>query len=248
MTTPPQTQQIDALFNKLTQFPIDKTPIRYIQQYNSRSQQANIMNYIITENINRLVPNIDVGYQTNAYTQEELITWITTSKQYLDQINQTFQEQCDKQLQKLYQIEGNKTRSRNFDIDKLSKLPEDIILHIRRFLLPECRISELIAAHPDYLQNLQKLTAKNLQKFFIHSIYRPYYILGIMTREPKFYMSGTFKNKSNCINEIDRLYQIYNNKIAKTSEEYNFFQSKALKILQTIIYVGYHTGKRLHKN
>lgn len=250
----PEEKEINNLFAVVAKYPIIPSPVRYapythyLTSSSVISNQIHSINYIINENIRQLIPNINKGYQMQKHTKEELINWIQTSKQYLDRINQAFQAECDKELNKLYQIENQKDQCRNFDINMLSNLPEDIILHIRRFLLPECRISELLAAHPEYLQSLQKLTTNHLKKFFIDSIYRPYYASVTLFREDRFYLSGTFKNKTECISKIHQLFQKYSTKITNTPEEYTMYQTKALKILQAIIYVGYHTGTRLHKN
>jgi len=240
-------------FEKLSLYPNPSLAIRYPKPYAySASRYDSSIHDVIYANMNAIVPNIDIGYHSKTFTPTKLREWIKSTRTYYSEINNMFQKKCDDQLAKLNRIEDQKKRCNNFDITKIDKLPESIVLYIRQYLLPESRIDELLATYPNYMGTLQKMSVNTLRKLYMSGIYNPYYIQffsNIQNRDrikciqPRLELKTGFKNRAHCSGEIKRVFDAYRNAIPHTPEDHIYFQKKALKILQAIVYIAYHRKK-----
>jgi|DEB19_MinimDraft_2_1074335.scaffolds.fasta_scaffold07684_1 hypothetical protein len=245
--------QSHELFKQLSPYPNQITPIRYPMASYTISRYNSTIHDLIYTNMLAIVPNIDIGIHKGTYSSQDLAEWIRLTKEYYGNLHQTFQSKCDYQLAKLNRIENQKNKCASLNIARLDKLPSDIILHIREYLLPESRIDELLATYPDFDEDLQRLTVKSLRKLYINGIYNPYFLHftssglnrnRIKCIRPALHLNMTFKNKFFCANEMKRVFESYRNAVPVTPEDYIFFQKKALKILQTIVYFTYHQPRK----
>ena len=241
-------------FDRLSLYPNPIAAVRYPKpQVFSRSRYNSSIHDMIYANMAEIVPNIDIGYHAQTFTPANLAEWIKSTKTYYNTMNNIFQKKCDDQLAKLNRIEDQKVRCTNFEISKIDRLPEEVVLYIRKFLLPESRIDELLAKYPDYVDTMKKMSVAKLRNLFMRGIYTPYYLQIIMTSQnrerikciqPSLIIRATFKNRTHCANEIRRIFEACRNAIPQTPEEHIYFQKKTLKILQVIVYAAYHCKTR----
>jgi len=251
-------------FIELTKYPIPRNPIRYTEGQYSLPIIPDSIHSLINANLTSLIPNIELKLhnENNESTQhQELLEWLENTKRYSNTLNQEFQEKCDIQLKKLINNKNQKIKSKEFDMEKMANknLPEDIIREIYSYLLPETKIQILLSKYPKYSDGLLKITEKNLRKFIREVIYKKYYrqlyVISINHNQYRiaslpyrFYYNSTYRSKTYCIEQIEKLFNGYNEAKPIKQEDKDFFNINTLKFLQTIIYIGYYTGKRLHKN
>jgi hypothetical protein len=241
-------------FERLSIYPTPIAAVRYPKpQVFSRSRYNSSIHDMIYANMAEIVPNIDIGYHVQTFTPANLAEWVNSTKTYYNTMNNLFQKKCDDQLAKLNRIEDHKIKCASLDMSRINRLPEDIVLYIRQFLLPESRIDELLAKYPDYIDTLKKMSVAKLRKLFMRGIYTPYYLQIITSSQnrerikciqPTLIIRSAFKNRTHCANEIRRIFEACRNAIPNTPEEHIYFQKKTLKILQVIVYVAYHRATR----
>ena len=233
----------EEIFKNLITYPISKDVIRYPKITDKTIQP--LFHEIINQNLLALVPNIDIGIQMNMNTNQ-LIDWINLSKTYGEQLNIEFQKNCENKLKKLINIEEQKERAKNFDMNKLIQLPEDIIRSIYDYLMPETKRILLIARYPNLYSNIRNLNNSLLKKF-MENIRKKYYesmINGLYKYNrarclPQgFYLRFSFSNKSKFIECIDKFIGTCITAITHTPSDYRYFQRKALKIVRALVYVA----------
>ena len=152
----------NRLYENLQNYPIIKDPERYPKR-KTPTDTITPHNMIIA-NLANLVPNLTIGYEMNMEANQ-LIEWVNASKSYVEKINKDFQEKCERRIKKIIRIEEHKERAKQLDMNKLNKLPEDIIRYIHDFLLPETRLVLLRARYPNLNANIMKLKLPQLKKF-----------------------------------------------------------------------------------
>ena len=239
-------------YEKLSKYPNPINALRYPKTYktsNVSSRYNSGIHDLIYANMAEIVPNIDIGYHIQTLSPANLAEWIKSTKAYYNTMNNVFQKKCDDQMAKLNRIEDQKVRCTNFEIERINRLPEEVVLYIRKFLLPESRIDELLAKYPDYVDTLKKMSVAKLKTMFRKGVYNPYF-LHLYSRlqnserikciKPTLIITTTFKNRAHCANEIKRVFEAYRNAVPQSPEDHIYFQTKALKMLQAIVYVAYH--------
>jgi hypothetical protein len=239
-------------------YPIPIDPIRYPRLQQSDNIYHSNINDVLIANMTTLVPNIDIGIHKNIYTTEDLAKWIIVTKKYFTILNKLMQIKCDKEMQKLLSIEDLKEKSKVLDMNKLNQLPEDMIRHIYSFLLPETRINILLCKYPLYETALQKMTNNHLKLYLRNGIYehyiKPLYSYSSPNRvrvkclQKEIRIVVSFTNKKNYTDQIQMVFDEYRKAIPRTPDDNYYFQSNALRILQSIIYVAYYKGKTLQRN
>jgi hypothetical protein len=199
-----------------------------------------------------LVPNIEMGYYYNHPTQE-IEEWIKKTKDYIDLLRRNIKKKCDVQMCKLIRLRQLEQRTKDLDVARFDKLPEDIIRYIHEFLMPETKITLLLARYPTYPKTLEKITSKNLKKYLHHinDKYRQKVFeydlrqpdrLSCVTNIKPFYLS--YSKKQDAIKQITELFDTIRNAIPKTQEFHRYYQNYALRLLQSMIYVGNKTSLR----
>ena len=257
----PNINDCQNAYNKLTVFPIAQEPIRYPIPFSTNfdyvRRYKSSINDIILANSLAIIPNIDMGYHCGKHSPADLVQWIKDTKEYMNVINIYMQQKCDDQLIKFNNIENQKTETKKFNIEKINKLPEDMVNYIYEYLLPETKIELILARHPTYEKTLEKMTSANLKKYI--SVIHSKYYKQMYSYNSKFPNRSTclpniiryllsFSKKSDAINQIKLMIEMCRNAIPRTPEDYRYFQTIALKLLKSVIYVGYYTGNRLQKN
>jgi len=244
----------------LKTYPIQNEPMRYpkslVEPENRRTQST--MNDLLITNMTALAPNIDIGIHKNTYSENDLAKWIQITKMYFNNLNVLVQKKCDKEMQKLKAIEELKVKTQVLDLNKLDRLPEDIIRYIYEFLTPESRIDILLCKYPNSITDLQRLTNNHLKIYLRSGIYenyiRPLYSYTSLERhrvkclQKEIRIAITFTNKKNYTDQIQMVFDEYKRAIPRTLEDHFYFQSRALRLLQSIIYIGHYKGNTLRRN
>jgi hypothetical protein len=242
-------------FQELQEYPVPKEPIRYprntdITETNYRYKST--FHDLIHINMVALVPNIELGYYNN-HTSEEIEEWINKTKDYVNIVCRNIKKKCDLQMCKLIRLRQFEQRIKDLDMYHLNTLPEDIIRYIHGFLLPETRITLLLARYPTYPRTLEKITSENLKKYLKHinvtynnkvfeyDLRNPDRRTCITNFKP-FYL--TYSKKEDGIKQITDLFDVIRNAIPKTQEYHRYYQYYALRLLQSIIYVCKKTSLR----
>jgi len=231
------------IFAELATYPIPKDVIRYTKTTDKTIQP--VFHDIISQNLTALVPNLNIGMQMNMST-DQMMDWIQKTKEYGAQLVTEFQKQCEKKLKTLICIEESKERAKALDMKKLDRLPEDIIRYIHEYLLPETRRVLLLARYPNLYNNVIKLKNPVLKKFIIHIRSSCYYPMmnGLHKNNRNrclpigFYMTFGFSNKKGFIDCIDKFIGTCISAVPYTESDYRYFQKKALKIVNTLVYVA----------
>jgi len=232
-----------TLYEKIDGYPKYCSPIRYPKP--SFSNRVTFHDMILS-NMNALVPSVDMAIYTR-YDQSEIELWINKTKEYANAINQNIQNKCDGQLSKIRAIKEREQKSKDFDMKKMDNLPEDIIRYVHDFLLPETRIQLLIARYPFYMTNLNKITCVNLKKY-LACVYSKY-VKTAMCYNSKFQdrylcitdftgFSVNFARKEIGLDQLSNVFHALTTAIPKTPGYHRYFQKKALKLLQSLIYIG----------
>jgi hypothetical protein len=242
-------------FQELQTYPIPKEPIRYPRNTDlteTHHAYKSTAHDLIHLNMKALVPNIEMGYYHN-HTTEQIEEWINKTKEYTNMICRNIKKKCDIQMCKLIRMRQQEQRIKDLDMKKLDKLPEDIIRYISEFLMPETKIKLLLARYPTYPRILEKITSENLKKYLKHinvtynnkifeySMSNPDRRTCITNFKP-FYL--TYSKKEDGIKQIVELFNVVHNAIPKTPEYNRYYQNYALKLLQSMIYVGNKTSLR----
>jgi len=231
------------VFVILEKFPIEKEVIRYPTQKSNKEQHP--YHDILTANLEQLVPNINIGLQMNM-EPSQLMDWIETAKEYSNQLNIGFHKQCEKRMKQIIQIEEQKQRSRDLDMNKVNLLPEDIIHNIYNYLLPETKIQLFRSRYPNLIDNIKRLKVTPLKKLMEH-IRRKYYEPMMRNLHkynrarclPKdFFMSFSYCNKPNSMGKIRKFMGTCETAVPYTKSEHNYFQRKVLRLMKSIIYVA----------
>jgi hypothetical protein len=231
------------LYEKLSLYPIIKLPERYPKRKNPNDTIT--PHDMITANLENLVPNLTMGYQMNMEANQ-LIEWVNASKNYVEKINKDFQEKCERRVKKIILIEEHKERAKQLDMNKLDRLPEDIIRYIHEFLLPETRIVLLRARYPNLTANIMKLKLPQLKQFSAN-IQKKYYDPMMKYSEKHnrirclpsgFYMRFGLTKKQNFLDNIEKFMGTCERAVAHSESDYRYFQRKTLRIVRSLIYVA----------
>lgn len=243
------------IFQELQHYPIPKDPIRYPRNTDLTETShlyKSTVHDLIHINMKALVPNIEMGYYYNHSTQE-IEEWIKKTKDYIDIVRRNIKKKCDVQMCKLIRLRQLEQRTKDLDVARFDKLPEDIIRYIHEFLMPETKITLLLARYPTYPKTLEKITSENLKKYLHHinDKYRQNVFeynlrqpdrLSCVTNIKPFYLS--YSKKQDAIKQIVDLFDTIRNAIPKTQEFHRYYQNYALRLLQSMIYVGNKTSLR----
>jgi len=237
---PPSAEQ---LYKSLVTYPITKEVNRYPRQTDTTIQPA--FHILLKTNLDLLVPNVDIGYQMNM-ENDRMFDWILTAKEYVNKLNEEFQQKCDRRTQKILAIEEQKQRSKTFKMQPMDRLPEDIIRYIYDFLLPETRIQILRARYPNLDANIMKLNVpmlkgllKNIQNKYYHPMMNNAYKNNRhRCLPPGFYITFGYVRKDITMDKINKFIGTCETAVAHTPQDYRYFQKKAFKLMRALVYVA----------
>lgn len=251
MNTVPNSPTITSNYNELIKYPISKFPTLH-NPYNMNRRTT--IDDIIQCNMNSIMPNVDMGLFQNTLTDIEISKWIESSKLFINGIQKEYIQKCIIQENKLQNIIIQRNQCKLLDMDKVYILPDDIIRVIFSYLLPETKISFFLEKYSTKYDTLKLLSVPSLKtyykkvifiKYFSYDSYKPTNIYYRKCLMPDFNnIRINPRNKSEYIEEIDRLLQSFRNPRPYTNEIYHFFQLRALRLLQSIIYIGKRMGKQ----
>jgi len=238
-----QQMSANTLYENLSLYPIIKEPSRYPK---AKTQNEKITPHsMIIANLENLVPNLTIGYQMNMEANQ-LIEWVNASKNYVEKINKDFQERCERRVKKIIRIEEHKERAKQLDMNKLDRLPEDIIRYIHEFLLPETRIVLLRARYPHLTENIMKLKLAQLKQFSANiqmKIYNP--MMRYIDKSDRrrclpvgYYARFSVTKKQNFLDNIEKFMGTCERAVAHSESDHRYFQRKTLRILRALIYVA----------
>jgi hypothetical protein len=242
---PPKKRPISAeqIYSTLVKYPVTKEVCRYPKQTDKTIQPA--FHLLLQTNLDLLVPNIDIGYQMDM-EHNQMFDWIITAKEYVNKLNEDFQQRCDRRTQKIIAVEQRNQRSKTFNMQSMDKLPEDIIRYIHNFLLPETRIQLLRARYPNLDANVMKLKVPMLKVLLRNietKIYTP--MMNSLYKNNRhrclpagFYITFGYNHKNDCMNKINKFIGTCETAVAHSPSDYRYFQNKALKILKKLVYVA----------
>lgn len=241
------------LYHQLESYPKPCQPIRYPPR---SSSDNTTFHDLITSNLNALVPNVDIAFY-NGYDQEGIELWIQKTKNYMNELNETIRNKCDIQFSKLKAIKQQEINCKSLDMQRVARLPDDLIRYIHEFLLPETRIQMLLEKYPLYMHNLNRITCVNLKKY-LACLYKKYVKLALSYCEkfPQRYtcvesyngFNGRFTRKEDGLKQIFNIFDALRNAIPKTPSFHRYFQKKALKFLLSLIYVGVYRIDKVRRN
>lgn len=241
-----------TLYEKMEQYPINKAVL-----YNAppiKEPMTDIMpryrrltnNEIVYYNLMSIQPNIDMGVHNN-YTFTELHEWVNTSREYIEDLANTYKTLCDVEEKHLNNIIDQRKKCKALQIDNISKLPEDLIRYIKMFLLPETQIELYEACNPHLDDMLSKLTVARLKKFYKEQIIPKYYNDFMTSPWKRWIFTNSLKpnnvhisptTKPEYVKEIKNVLHLLHNVIPHTAEIYNYCQMRGLKLIKSIIYVS----------
>jgi len=233
----------EQLYKSLVTYPITKEVNRYPRQTDTTIQPA--FHILLKTNLDLLVPNVDIGYQMNM-EHDRMFDWILTAKEYVNKLNEEFQQKCDRRTQKILAIEEQKQRSKTFKMEPMDRLPEDIIRYIYDFLLPETRIQILRARYPNLDANIMKLNVpmlkgllKNIQNKYYHPMMNNAYKNNRhRCLPPGFYITFGYVRKDITMDKINKFIGTCETAVAHSPSDYRYFQNKTLRLLKALVYVA----------
>lgn len=248
-------------YKQISNYPFPCEPIRYPRLLDTNTQQyqfnhKSTFHDLIHANMQAIVPSIELGLYY-ARTHEDIEYWIHDTKAYIKMLNDNIQHKCNKKLKSLKLIKKQTELSKNLDVNKFIQLPDEIINHIHGFLLPETRIELLLARHPIYLKGLEKLTSENLKKY-LRCIQATYMNKAFeydsrnperhtcIGRKPDLLIS--FSKKQAGVEQLQNILTIIRNAVPKTQEFHRYYQKWALRLLQSMVYIGTYKISDLKKN
>ena len=131
-----------------------------------KHQQMNL-DKIIYGNLNRMVPNVSNSLLNTSLN--ELTSYVNLCKMYGESINRGFQEKCNNELEKLNNFRSVLERRKEFKIEKVEELPEEIVNKIYSYLPYEEKTNDLLCKYSDWKKELvERNTGDRLKKIYEH--------------------------------------------------------------------------------
>jgi len=241
------------LYKVIESYPKPCQPIRYPPK---TSPECTSFHDLIVSNLNSLVPNVDMALHAG-YDHMGTELWIQKTKNYIHELHENIRNKCEAQIVKLKAIKQQEINCENLDMQRVANLPDDLIRYIHEFLLPETRIQMLLAKYPLYMNNLNRITCVNL-KMYLACVHKKYVkpTLFYNSKFPERYTCvesyngfyGRFTKKENGLRELSKIFDALRNAIPKTPSFQRYFQKKALRFLQSLIYVGVYKIDKVRRN
>lgn len=127
-----------------------------------------------------MLPDISYEYETSALvrgseTNDRVLDWIQTMKQYMSQLHYDFNIACDYIIHRNTLFNGLVSRSYDLDMQRVEGLPEDVVRHIASYFGPETRLKFYHGFILSLPMQLSKLSALWLKRFYKQFVYRQYF-------------------------------------------------------------------------
>ena len=243
-----------ALYEHLTHYPINTTILYNALPTQDRSNPdlprrfTQITNGdVIYHNLMSIQPNINMVLYNNSRTDDEIREWIQTSRTYITNLAQTYNNLCDNEERHLNHTIYQRAKCASVRLDYIEQLPLDIIRYIKKFLLPEIQTQLYISCYPNLNEMLSKLTVDRLKTYYKKHVIPKFYNHFLTTPWKRWIHSNSLKpneirmspsTKAGYIAEIRKILNMLHNVITHTPEIHRYCQMHALTLIMSIIYTA----------
>jgi len=146
-----------------------------------------------------MLPDISYEHETSTLlrgseTNDRVLSWIQTTKQYMAQLHNDFNTACDYIIHRNKLFSGLVNKSIDLDMQRVEGLPEDVVRHIASYFGPETRLKFYYGFILSLPMQLSKLSAAWLKKFYKYSVRHQYFhnILVPISHTRDFNISNQF--------------------------------------------------------
>jgi hypothetical protein len=183
----------------------------------------------------------------NSRTDEEIREWIQTSRTYITNLAQTYNNLCDNEERHLNHTIDQRAKCASVRLDYIGMLPLDVIRHIKKFLLPEIQTQLYISCYPNLNEMLSKLTVDRLKTYYKKHVIPKFYNHFLTTPWKRWIHTNSLKpneirmspsTKPEYIAEIRKVLNMLHNVIPHTPEIHRYCQLHALTLIRSIIYTA----------
>ncbi len=243
-----------ALYEHLTHYPINTTILYNALPTQDRSNPdlprrfTQITNGdVIYHNLMSIRPNVDMVLYNNSRTDDEIREWIQTSRTYITNLAQTYNNLCDNEERHLNHTIDQRAKCASVRLDYIGMLPLDVIRHIKKFLLPEIQTQLYISCYPNINEMLSKLTVDRLKTYYKKHVIPKFYNHFLTTPWKRWIHSNSLKpneirmspsTKPEYIAEIRKVLNMLHNVIPHTPEIHRYCQMHALTLIRSMIYTS----------
>jgi hypothetical protein len=202
---------------------------------------------VVYHNLMSIRPNVDMVLYNNSRTDNEVREWIQTSRAYIKNLAQTFNNLCDNEERHLNHTIDQRSKCASVRLDFIGMLPLDLIRHIKKFLLPEIQTQLYISCYPNLNEMLSKLTVDRLKTYYKQHIIPKFYNQFFTTPWKRWIHSNSLRpneirmspsTKQEYITEIRKVLHMLHNVIPHTPEIHRFCQTQALILIRSMIYTA----------
>ncbi len=249
------------IYAELATYPIPTKPIFCIpiDDRIHHPTWSSTIDDIIRYNLQSLVPNVDMGLHQETRTTDDVQKWIDSTKEYGRVVMNIFYSNILRQERKLQNIIHQRESCSRLSMGRLERFPPDIIRHIRGYLLPETRILFYMNKYTNIGDLVKKMPNECLKRFYREVVHKQYYEISTYIRYANYrnYRSCLPQhfsirlnppNKVGYSEDINYLIHSFRNTTPITPESYTFFQTRALRLIQTIIYITEYRKPWLSKS
>jgi hypothetical protein len=244
-------------FHALSHFPLPSKPIFGIPR-DELMQQIPTIDDIIKYNLHSMVPHVDLGLHNDRHTPDEIQEWIEMAKLYGSAIINRFYHNIFLQERKLQYILRQRDSCLALSIPRVKRLPYDMVRYIRGFLLPETRILYYLDEYTNIGDLVKRMPNECLKRFYRAVVYKQYF-------EGSNNFRSNYRNYPSCLpanfsirlnppnkkgysDEINYLIASFRNTAPFTPESYMHFQTRALRLIQSVVYIAVHLKPWLSKS
>jgi hypothetical protein len=243
-----------ALYEHLTHYPINTTILYNALPTKDRPTPdlprrfAPITNGdVIYHNLMSIRPNVDMVLYNNSRTDDEIREWIQTSRTYITNLAQTYNNLCDNEERHLNHTIDQRAKCASVRLDFIGMLPLDVIRHIKQFLLPEIQTQLYISCYPNLNEMLSKLTVDRLKTYYKKHVIPKFYNHFLTTPWKRWIHTNSLKpneirmspsTKPEYIAEIRKILNMLHNVIPHTPEIHRYCQMHALTLIMSMIYTA----------
>ena len=128
---------------------------------------------VIYGNLNRMVPNVSNSLLNTSLN--ELTSYVNLCKMYGESINRGFQEKCNNELEKLNKFRSVLERRKEFKIEKVEELPEEIVNKIYSYLPYEEKTNDLLYKYSDWKKELVQRNTGDRLKIIYDNIHNKHF-------------------------------------------------------------------------
>lgn len=243
-----------TLYERLSQYPINKTIL-----YNAVPTQDRpapdlprrftpITNgEVVYHNLMSIRPNVDMVLYNNSRPDNEIREWIQTSRDYIKNLAQTYNNLCDNEERHLNHTIDQRAKCASVRLDYIGMLPLDVIRHIKKFLLPEIQTQLYISCYPNMNEMLSKLTVYRLKTYYKEHVIPKFYNQFFTTPWKRWIHSNSLRpneirmspsTKQEYVTEIRKVLHMLHNVIPHTPEIHQYCQKQALTLMRSMIYTA----------